>query len=127
MSLSFLTYLRCLSIGLVVPILLAVVRIIFRQKFVSAFLTVPETNRERFFHARERFINSERRIFRLLRLVFWPTLFMTVFFPFFMYVYAPTYFPASAIYMVLFAIAFLLEYFFRKWLLDRLEAGLTTT
>jgi hypothetical protein len=126
MSLSFPDYLLCLSIGLVVLILSCVVRIVFRKKFMEAFLKIRETNRERFIQSRERFLNSERRMLGLFRLGLWLVVLMAVLLPLITYLYIPTFFLASVLYMLLFLIGFLLEYFFRKWLLQRLQIEIGT-
>ena len=122
MRLIFSTLLPCLSIGLVLFLLFAAVRFIFRDKYreryAEALLKLPDANRERF-------LKSEKSIVQLLKLGLWLSLPLLILMPLATLIYRAEslrdYFLSTVVCMVLFSFMILQEYLFRKWLINYLE------
>jgi hypothetical protein len=123
MRLIFSTLLPCFSIGIVLFLLFAAVRFIFREKYreryAEALLKLPETNRERF-------LKSENSILILLKLGWWLSIPVVILMPLATLMYRAEslrgYFLPAAVGMMLFSFMILQEYLFRKSLIDYLRA-----
>ena len=114
MSVTFSTYLSCLSIGLAVFLFFALFRFIYREKYAQAFLKLPES---RF----ERVIWYENVYVKVFKILWLPALILSVLLPstsFFLF-HEP--FLPSAVCMVLFFIMTMQEYLFRRWFINYLK------
>jgi TRAP-type C4-dicarboxylate transport system permease large subunit len=115
MSLTFSTYLNCLSIGCAVLLLFAIIRFIYKDKYAQNLLKLPPANRERF-------IRYEKRQVKLFKMALWPLLLLVILMPLACFLVIREAFVAATVCMVLVSIVALQEYRFRKWLIDFVEA-----
>ena len=114
MSLTFSTYFACLSIGIAVLLLFAVVRFIYREKYAQRFLKLPEARIELV-------LRYDRLYVKLFKMALWPALILSVLLPSVLFFFGHEPFLPSAVCMALFLIAIVQEYRFRKWFVNYLE------
>ena len=114
MSLTFSTYFGCLSIGIVVFLLFALVRFIYREKYAQRFLQLPDARIERV-------IRYDKLNVKLFKLALWPALIIAILLPSSLFFFFHEPFIPSAVCMVLLLVMIVQEYLFRKWFINYLE------
>jgi len=107
-------YFLCLSIGMVLVLLFAIFRFIYREKYAEGFLKLPDKSRERF-------VKSDRLLVKLFKIFLWLSPFYLVFVPFALFLYLRQFFLATLITVLLLFIVVLQEYLFRNWLIKYVE------
>jgi hypothetical protein len=114
MSFFFSIYIPIVLIGIVLLVVFAVFRFIYREKYAESFLILPEERKEGF-------LKHEKRITAILKLSLLPALVLLIIFPLVTFLYYRNYFFVAVAFMVLFFVMILQEYRFRKWLIHYLE------
>jgi small-conductance mechanosensitive channel len=112
-------YFLCLSIGMVLVLLFAIFRFIYREKYAESFLKLPD-------ESRERLIKSDRLLVKVFKIFLWLSPFYLVFVPFALFLYLRQFFLATLITVLLLFIVVLQEYLFRNWLIKYVEIKATS-
>jgi predicted histidine transporter YuiF (NhaC family) len=103
------------SIGLVLILLFALFRYIYREKYKEKYFeglsNLSEANKEKY-------IESEKIIVNLFKIVLWISPLLIIVIPFSLYFFLRDAFLTATICMVLLVLTIWQEYSFRKWLLQ---------
>ena len=115
MSLVFSILVPFYSIALILSLLIALFRFLYREKYAESLLKIPEARREKF-------LQYEKKMVKLLKMSLLPVLLLSILLPLAVFLLYREYFLATTVGTIVFPIYTLQEYGFRKWLVNWLEA-----
>ena len=117
MRLVFLMYLVILIGGMAAILGFDIFRIIQREKLVEGILALP-------IERRNRYITAEKNLIRLFAASLSPFFGLLIIFPLSLFLFLRPIFIIGTIIMVLMVAIIALEFLFRKWVVNRIDARL---
>jgi hypothetical protein len=95
-------------------LIIALVRFVFRAKYAENLSKLPRASQDRI-------IRADKDLLKIFRSNVWVIPFCLIVFPIVVFAFLREIFVSSTICMILFVIAMLQEYYFRRWIINYLE------
>ena len=114
MRFTLSTYFLCISFGLILILLFAIVRYLYREKYAASFSKLPDARRERL-------VQSDRALVQVFRIFLWLSPLYLIIVPLIFFFFDKESFLVVTICMALLVVTVSQEYLFRKWLINYME------